>query len=162
MGVFLCKWLLPVWMSAVHPFYLSVTEIRYNGQRQALEVSCRIFSDDLENALKKYNHVTLDIIRPKDRPAADSMVSRYIRQHLHIKADGKPLALQYLGYRIEDDATWCFLEVPALKPLKQLDLQNDILYAEHDTQSHMIHVIVQDKRQSTKLDNPKAEASFRF
>lgn len=162
MGVFLCKWLLPVWMSAVHPFYLSVTEIRYNGPRQALEVSCRIFADDLENALKKYNHTTLDIIKPKDRPTVDSMVSRYIRQHLHIKADGKALSLHYLGYRIEDDAAWCFLEVPALKAVKQLDLQNDILYAEHETQSHMIHAIVQDKRQSTKLDNPKKEASFRF
>lgn len=162
MGVFLCKWLLPVWMSAVHPFYLSVTEIRYNEPRQALEVSCRIFADDLENALKKYNHTTLDIIKPKDRPAVDSMLSRYIRQHLSIKVDGKALSLQYLGYRIEDDAAWCFLEAPALKAVKQLDLQNDMLYAEHETQSHMIHAIVQDKRQSTKLDNPKKEASFRF
>ena len=149
-------------MSAVHPFYLSVTEIRYNGPRQALEVSCRIFADDLENALKKYNHTTLDIIKPKDRTAVDSMLSRYIRQHLQIRADWKNLSLNYLGYRIEDDAAWCFLEAPALKALRQLDLQNDILYAEHETQSHMIHAIVQDKRQSTKLDNPKKEASFRF
>lgn len=162
MGVFLCKWLLPVWMSVVHPFYLSVTEIRYNAPRQALEVSCRIFTDDFENALKKYNHTTLDIIKPKDRPAVDSMISRYIRQHLFIKADGKALTLRYLGYRIEEDAAWCFLEVAAVPALQQLDLQNDILYAEHETQSHMIHAIAGDKRQSTKLDNPEKEASFRF
>ncbi|QEH41413.1 hypothetical protein FW415_11175 [Chitinophaga sp. XS-30] len=162
MGVFLCKWLLPVWMSAVHPFYLSVTEIRYNAPRQALEVSCRIFADDLENALKKYNHTTLDVMKPSDRPAVDSMISRYLRQHLRIKADGRDLALRYLGYRIEDDAAWCFLEVPALPVIRQLDLQNDILYAEHETQSHMIHTVVQDQRKSVKLDNPKKDASFRF
>lgn len=149
-------------MSAVHPFYMSVTEIRYNPPRKTLEISCRIFSDDLENALKKQYNTSFDIIQPKNRPAVDSMIARYISQHLHIKADGKPLSLHYLGYRIEEDATWCFLEAAGVPGVKKLELQNDILYKEHSTQSHMIHAIVNDKRQSTKIDNPQTAAGFSF
>jgi hypothetical protein len=162
MGLLLCKWFLPLWMSAVHPFYMSVTEIRYNAPRKTLEISCRIFSDDLENALKKQYKTSFDIIRPANRTAVDSMIAQYIRGHLHIKTDGKPVSLQYLGYRIEEDATWCFLEITGVPGLQRLDLQNDILYKEHSTQSHMIHAIVNDKRQSTKIDNPKTEAGFSF
>ncbi|MBO9151072.1 DUF6702 family protein [Chitinophaga sp. GCM10012297] len=160
MGVLLCKWLLPVWFGAVHPFYMSVTEIRYNQPRKSLEVSCRIFTDDLENALKKYNKTSLDIIKPKDRPSVDTMIARYLRQHLALSADGKKLPLQYLGYQISEDAVWCFLEHAPMAPFKHLDIQNDVLYAEHDTQGHMIHLIVNDQRKSTKIDNPKAAASF--
>ncbi len=160
MGVLLCKWLLPVWMSAVHPFYMSVTEIRYNQPRKSLEVSCRIFTDDLENALKKYNKTSLDIIKPKDRPAVDSMIARYLRQHFALSADGKKLPSPVP--RLPGIRRRClvFPEVTPMAPFRHLDIQNDVLYAEHDTQGHMIHLIVNDQRKSTKIDNPKAAASF--
>lgn len=157
MGLLLCKWLI-----FLHPFYLSVTEIRHNASHKTLEISCRIFADDLENTLKKQSHTTFDIIQPKNRAAVDSLISRYIRQHLQISVDGKTLAPRYLGYKIEEDAAWCFLEVSNVAAIKKLDLKDDILYEQHESQSHMIHVIVNDKRQSTKLDNPKSEASFAF
>ncbi|MGX5819584.1 DUF6702 family protein [Chitinophaga lutea] len=162
MGLLLCKWLVAGWMSAVHPFYLSVTEIRFNAPRQTLEVSCRIFSDDLENALKKHNRTNFDIIRPKDRIAVDSMIARYLAGHLTISTDGQIRQLKYLGYKIEEDATWCFLEYTGLPSVKQIGVRNDILYKEHESQSHMIHAIVDRARQSTKIDNPKAVAEFTF
>ncbi|WP_126246944.1 DUF6702 family protein [Chitinophaga rhizosphaerae] len=162
MGVMLFKWCLPAIMTAMHPFYMSVTEIRYNSPRKSLEISCRIFSDDLENVLKKESKQPLDIIHPKNRPAADSLVAQYLRRHLFLSADGKPLSLKYLGYEISEDATWCYLECTPMAPFRKLDIKNDILYAEHATQSHMVHAIVNDRRQSTKLDNPSSNATFSF
>lgn len=162
MGVMLFKWCLPALMAAVHPFYMSVTEIRYNAPRKSLEISCRIFSDDLENVLKKQSGQPLDIIHPKNRAAADSLVAGYLRRHLSLRADGQPVHFKYLGYEIAEDATWCYLECAPLAPFRKLDVQNDILYSEHETQSHMVHVMVNDRRQSTKLDNPKASATFDF
>ncbi|MRG46028.1 hypothetical protein GFS24_12945 [Chitinophaga sp. SYP-B3965] len=157
MGLLLCKWLI-----FLHPFYLSVTEIRHNADHKTLEISCRIFADDLENTLKKQSHTTFDIIKPQNRATVDSLISRYIAKHLQITVDGKVLAPRYLGYKIEEEAAWCFLEVSGVATVKKLDLKDDILYEQHESQSHMIHVIVHDKRQSTKLDNPKANASFGF
>jgi hypothetical protein len=158
----LFKWCLPALMAAVHPFYMSVTEIRYNTPRKSLEISCRIFSDDLENVLKKESGQPLDIIHPKNHAAADSLVARYLRNHLSLRADGQPLSYKYIGYEISEDATWCYLECAPLAPFRKLDIRNDILYSEHETQSHMIHVIVGERRQSTKLDNPKSTAVFTF
>lgn len=157
MGLLLCKWLF-----FFHPFYLSVTEIRHNASHKTLEISCRIFADDLENTLKKQSHTTFDIIKPHNRVQVDSLISRYISQHLQIKVDGKTLAPRYLGYKIEEDAAWCFFECTGVPVVKKVDLMDNILYEAHESQSHMIHVIVNEKRQSTKLDNPKAAASFEF
>lgn len=157
MGLLLCKWLF-----FLHPFYMSVTEIRHNPSHKSLEISCRIFADDLENTLKKQSHVTFDIIKPKNRVQVDSLIARYIAQHFQIKVDGKTLAPRYLGYKIEEDAAWCFFECTGVPVVKKVELMDNILYEAHESQSHMIHVIVNDKRQSTKLDNPKATASFEF
>jgi Domain of unknown function (DUF6702) len=36
-----------------HPLYISVTEINHNAKDRILEVSCKIFTNDLETVLEK-------------------------------------------------------------------------------------------------------------
>lgn len=162
MGLILCKWLVPLWFSLVHPFYVSVTEIRHNAAKQELEVSCRIFADDLEMALKTTYKAPVDIIHPANRKTVDSFIAGYLQQHLRITIDGKPVTLQYMGYQIEEDAAWCFLEVKQVPSVKKVHVTNDILYSQHPNQINMMHVIVKEERKSTKLDNPDREADFAF
>jgi Domain of unknown function (DUF6702) len=151
-----------MWFTLVHPFYVSVTEIRHNAARQELEVSCRIFADDLEAALRTANKTTVDIMHPANRKAVDGFINNYLQQHLHIIVDGKPVVLKYLGYQIEEEAAWCFLEAKQVPSVKKVHVTNDILYSQHESQINMMHVIVKEERKSTKLDNPEKEADFVF
>jgi hypothetical protein len=151
-----------VWYTLLHPFYVSVTEIRHNAAQKELEVSCRIFTDDLELALKTQYKTPLDIIHPADRKKVDGLITDYINKHLHINVDGKPVALHYLGYQIEEDAAWCFLEAKDLAAVKKVHISNNILYSERPSQINMMHVVVKEVRKSTKLDNPEQEAEFVF
>lgn len=161
MGVLLYKWLIAasiLW----HPFYVSVTEIEHDKSDNELHISCRIFADDLESALKKQSKGSLDIIHPANRAATDSLIAGYLRKHLFVTADGKTIRLQYLGYKIEEEAAWCFLSAEKVPAFKSAHVRNDVLYDEHPNQINMIHVIVNGVRKSTKLDNPKADADFSF
>jgi phosphosulfolactate phosphohydrolase-like enzyme len=157
-GILLFKWLFTV----LHPFYVSVTEITHDAGKNELQVSSRIFADDLENVLKKQSRLPVDIIHPANRAQTDSLVAGYVAKHLFITIDGKAVKLHYLGYKIEEEAAWCFLEVENVKPFKQVHVKDDILYTEHPNQINMIHVILHGERKSTKLDNPKADADIQF
>lgn len=161
MGGFLFKWLVTAW-TAWHPFYVSVTEITHKKANNEIEVSCRIFADDLENTLKKQAKTPLDVIHPANRAKVDSLIAAYLRKHLIISTDGKPVQLQYLGYKIEEEAAWCFLAAEKVPAFKKAHVRNDILYDDHPNQINMVHVIVDEARKSTKLDNPKADADFSF
>jgi hypothetical protein len=156
-GILLFKWLL-VW----HPFYVSVTEVKHVSPGNEVQVSCRIFADDLENVLKKESKSQVDIIHPANRAKTDSLVAGYISRHLFITADGKQLKLRYLGYKIEEEAAWCFLEAENIPAFRKVHIKNDILYSEHPNQINMIHVLNNDTRKSTKLDNPAADADVQF
>jgi hypothetical protein len=160
-GVLLFKWLITA-SAFLHPFYVSVTEIAHDKSKNELQVSCRIFADDLENAIKKQYKAPLDIMHPANRAVADSLISVYLSKHLFITADGKAVHLQYLGYKIEEEAAWCFLAAEKVPAFKRAHVRNDILYNEHPNQINMIHVIQHEVRKSTKLDNPKADADFDF
>jgi hypothetical protein len=162
MGLLFCKWWMTAWMSLVHPFYLSVTEIRHHASKKELEVSCRIFADDFEKTLKSQYKTTFDIIHPTNRKQVDTLIKDYLSKHLIITINDKVAPLSYLGYKIEEDAAWCFLEVANIPTAQKVQIKNDILYEAHPNQINMIHVVVNDTRQSTKLDNPQSDALFKF
>lgn len=161
MGILLYKWLITAW-GALHPFYVSVTEVKHITASKEVQVSCRIFADDLENVLKKQSKLPVDIIHPANRRQTDSLVTDYLSKHLFVTIDGKAVKLQYLGYKIEEEAAWCFLAAENIPTFKKIHVKNDILYSEHPAQINMIHVIADETRKSTKLDNPKADADIQF
>ena len=44
---------VPVSAEAFHPFYISITEINHNAKDKTLEISCKMFAEDLEETLNK-------------------------------------------------------------------------------------------------------------
>lgn len=145
-----------------HPFYVSVTEINHNSRNKSIEISCRMFYDDVERALNKQNHTHIDIVKPGNKALVNQMLNAYIHKHLLVKVDGKILNPDFLGYEIQEDGAWAYLEVKNVARPKKVEVHDDLLYTEHPEQINMIHVTVNGERKSTKVENPAADASFSF
>ncbi|MBO9727676.1 MAG: hypothetical protein J7623_03450 [Chitinophaga sp.] len=162
MGLLLCKWWITLWMAALHPFYASVTEIAHDTNKKELQVSCRIFADDLENTLKAQYKTSFDITRPANRKQVEGYIAEYLSQHLTVTLDGKNVPLHFIGYKIEEDAVWSFLEAENVPAPKKVQVRDNLLYERHPTQTNMVHVLVGGERKSAKLDNPKDLAVLGF
>jgi hypothetical protein len=150
------------WLPLFHPFFVSLTEVQHNEKAHRLEVSCKVFSNDLEATLEKNYHTQIDILKPGDRARIEPLIRDYLQKHFQVLVDGKPVSFQFLGYEIEEDAAWCYLEAGKVNQVKRIDVKNDVLFAEHPSQTNLLHVTVKGRRQSTKLDNPESKASFSF
>src|ERR1700754_3903923 len=119
------------WLSFFHPFFVSVTEINHNARTQSVEVSCRIFYDDLEHTLEKQYHTQIDIVKPSDKNKVNQLLTDYIKKHLIIKADGKPVILNYVGYEIQEDAPGPFFKEKEIRKKKNLGLQTFFFSPKH-------------------------------
>ena len=154
--------ILIVFLSFFHPFYVSVTEINHNAKNKTIEISSKIFFDDLEQQIENESHVQIDIIKPKDKKKVDLLIANYVKRHLQIKVDGKVLAMNYVGYEIQEDAAWCYFEIPKVNKVKEIEINDNILFQLHKEQINMLNVVVDGKRQSTKLDAPEGKVVFKF
>jgi hypothetical protein len=150
------------WFHLFHPFFVSLTEVQHNEKAKRLEVSCKVFSNDLEAALEKNYRTQIDILKPGDQARIEPLIRDYLQKHFQVLVDGKPVSFQFLGYEIEEDAAWCYLEAGKVNQVTRIEVKNDVLFAEHPTQTNLLHVTVKGRRQSTKLDNPESKASFNF
>lgn len=165
----LFKWLLIpfLWVGIVkdtgrHPIYMSVTEIEHNAKERSLEVSCKIFTDDFEKALRNAYNTHIDLQDEKIKPAMDKMVNDYVQKHLRISADGRPVLLKYLGYEIIEEGVYSYYRGDNFSSVNKLTVKDDILFEYKKEQMNLIHVTVKGKRKSTKLDNPESNAVVEF
>ena len=167
MASFLFKWLLIGGLAfnpaaTYHPIYVSVTEIEHNAKDKTLEVSCKIFTDDFEKALRSTYKTYVDLLKPKDKNATNKLVADYVQKHLLIKVDGKPVALQFQGYEQDEEGIVSYYQVNHINAVKKLDITDNILFEYKKEQLSIIHTTVNGNKKSTKLVNPDDKASFEF
>jgi hypothetical protein len=167
MASFLFKWLLIggfVFNAAAtyHPIFVSVTEIEHNAKDKTLEISCKIFTDDFEKALRSTYKTSVDLLKPKDKIAMNKLVADYVQKHLLIKVDGKPVALQFLGYEQDEEGIESYYQVSNVASVKKLDITDNILFEYKKEQISIIHTTVNGNKKSTKLTNPEEKYSFEF
>jgi hypothetical protein len=164
----LFKWLLVpfVWFSlgakSHHPIFVSVVEIEHNAKEKSLEVSCKIFTDDFEKTLRAAYKTHIDLMDEKIKPAMDKLVNDYVQKHLKINADGKILALKYLGYERIEEGIYSYFEINNINSVKKITVSDNILFEYNKQQINLVHVIVGGNRKSTKLTNPESIATVEF
>ncbi|MCD4711231.1 MAG: hypothetical protein K8R52_10315, partial [Bacteroidales bacterium] len=111
--------LLGGWL--MHEFYVSLTEIRYNPETERIEVSMRIFPDDLDRALLQKTGIHTQLATELEPPGADSLLMEYLLESFSIVVNGDRTLLHYLGKEQEANAIWCYLESePVNKPVTLL------------------------------------------
>ncbi|HEY0042164.1 MAG TPA: DUF6702 family protein [Flavisolibacter sp.] len=152
----------PEGSEALHPFYVSVTEINHNAAEKTLEISCKFFADDFEHVLEKAFKAQLDITAEKDKASFDGYIPAYINKHFSLVVDGKAVKLNYVGYEKEKESVYCYFEVANAAAARRLDITNNLLYDLTAEQINIMHITVGGKRQSGKLSYPDVKASYQF
>lgn len=144
--------------AALHAFHTSLTEIQYNAKDKSLEITIRLFTDDLENALTKLNNGQKIMVGGKN-DNSDAVLSKYIQQHFAILTPQKQKkTLNYLGKELEGDATWVYVEVPESQVVKGHILYNDIMQELFDDQTNLVNFFYAGSKK-TFLFNSKVKST---
>jgi hypothetical protein len=162
MAIISLNWLVTIFLGLIHPFFVSMTDINYNGKEKELEISVRIFTDDLENTLRKYHSANIDILHPADIKQMNGFVNDYIEMHLQLNVNGSPVQISFLGYEQQSESIWSYFEVKNINNVQKLNITNSLLHDYNTNQVNMIHAKANDKEYTTKLDYPNTLASFSF
>lgn len=162
MANILLQWLVTGMLFAMHPFYVSVLDINHNEKDAAVEISIRVFTDDMERVLQKYTTRKIDLTTPPDRRFVESQVSSYINQKLQLTLNESPVTPKFLGYEIQKESVWMYLEVAGTKEVRSLDIDCKLLYDLEPSQTNLVNAKANGKQQTYKLDNPKSKVGFQF
>ncbi|MEJ8844862.1 DUF6702 family protein [Lacibacter sp. H375] len=145
---------------ALHPYYMSVTEFEYKPAEKEVQVACKIFTDDLEETLKKEYKRKVDILNASSKKENEQLLNRYLQQHLRLQLDGKTAALQMIGFEQEGEAVWIYLVASNTAAFKSAIVFNDLLYSYREDQLNIIHFKNKGERKSHRFTFPNKEVTL--
>lgn len=120
-----------------HKFYLSNTSIEFNAQTRAIEITSKIFTDDLEHAIEaqcyRYNSLY------PQTPEVFELVKKYIGDKISLQVGGRNVVLNFLGYSVDNDMTTLFIEGNYFEP-NQVIINNTILLELYADQQNILDV----------------------
>lgn len=150
------------WMANIHPFYVSLTDIRYNPDHQRLEIAQKIFWDDLEKALAGRYDVEVDFLNPEDPHELEKIIETYLLEMNEILINNKKVSLVYLGYEIEEDTAWFYMEGNNISVPDAVKIKNSILIHHFDKQQNIVNFYLGESPKSliTYKDREWGELNF--
>lgn len=162
MKYFLISLLLFFTLSFAHPFYLSVCDLKFNPVSQKIEGTLKVFTNDLEDALKRLGNKTIDLIHSKNKKEDLLILNQYLIKRLSLFSNDKGLSYQLLGYETEEESTWIYFETSFCSLPKNLKVENSLLYDFLKEQMNLINLEVEGQKKSWKLTYPEKQVIFQF
>ena len=84
-----------------HPFHATITSFNCNANDQSIEITIKLFTDDLENVLKDSGGSDLRIDIESNRAIIDSLIFDYIKNNLILLFDEKRRKISWVGKEFE-------------------------------------------------------------
>lgn len=137
----LCCALLLAGFKWAHEYYVSVGEMRL-GSSNRLELSLRVFTDDLEYALRQDGYPGVDVLND---PKADSLIDRYLQKHLDFYLNSGTLAWELIGTEGDAEGVFLFVETGPIEPLREaVTVVNSVLTDYFPAQINILHYVTAD------------------
>jgi len=130
----------------VHKFYVSVNQIDFVPKKKALEITSRIFIDDIDLALEKKYGKKYYLGTPKETSESIDFLKKYLKEKFIMKVNGQQKEIIFLGKEVEDNVLICYLTIKNVEKVTSLEIKNTILMELYD-QQHIFHTnILGDKK----------------
>ena len=136
-----------------HKFYVSVTQIDYVPNKKRVEITSRIFIDDLEKALTKKYQRKPNITSSNELPEAEEWIKTYIKEKIKVSINKKPQVIEYLAKEVEGDVLIIYTKIAISKKINTFDIYNALLTEVYTDQQNIVHINVNSNKKSILLTN---------
>jgi hypothetical protein len=141
---------------------VSVTQIEYVKEKQAVQIISRIFIDDFEKLLRERYDSNITLAVKNESNKVNFYVEKYLAEKFQIKINGAKAQMNFIGKEYEADIVYCYLEIENVKNITSFEVTNQVLFDLFDEQKNIVRTNINDKNKSFILikQNDKGLLNF--
>jgi hypothetical protein len=126
---------------AFHKFYMGVFQVNYVAEKKMIQITSRIFVDDLNNGMEKKYHKKTFVGTDKETAEDVELLKKYLAENFLIKVNGQSKAISFLSKEVEsDDVLVCYSRIKDIEKFKTLEISNTILVDWNSEQQNITHI----------------------
>jgi hypothetical protein len=145
-----------------HKFYVGVFQIDYFKEKKAVQITARLFIDDLEKALYKKHNKHFYLTTKDEISDANSYIASYLSEKLKIKINNKVQTLQFLSKEQENNIVICYLKINFKDNIKELEISNTILSDIFKEQQNLLHLNINGNKKTILFTNTETNQKLKY
>lgn len=146
----------------VHKFYVSIYQINFVPEKKMLQITSRIFMDDLNYVLEKNFKKRVNIGEPIENEEDVVMMKKYINDNFSIKINGKQKQINFLSKEIDNNVVICYFNVKDISKITSIEIQNKMLLDLNSDQQNIIQTNINGKKKSLMLEGESFTDILKF
>jgi uncharacterized protein YgbK (DUF1537 family) len=146
----------------VHKFYVSVTEVAFTESKNRIEITTRIFIDDLEKGLEKKYNKKINLATKQEIPQAKEFIKGYLNQRVQANVNDQTVEVVFLGAEVENDVLICYLKIDFSKKITTFELYNNLLTEIYADQQNLVHTNINSTKKSFLLTKSDKTAQIKY
>lgn len=134
-----------------HKFYVSTYQVNYISQKKMVQITSRIFIDDLNEALEKKYKKRAFVGTDRQTDADVDLMKKYLSEKFIIKINGQQKAFNYLSNELEANVIVCYFSIKDIAKLNSLSVENSALMELNGDQQNVIQANLDGEKKSLLL-----------
>ena len=129
----------------VHKYYISLIKVEYKKESKSVQITMRIFIDDLQQVLKKTYDKNIELEENNE------LIFRYVKDNFSVKINNTKRSYLYLGKEYENDVVFLYLEVKNIETIQSIEIQNSMLMSTFPEQKNIIKLNINNIKKTFLL-----------
>jgi hypothetical protein len=135
----------------IHKFYVSIYQINFASEKKMLQITSRLFVDDVNAVLyKKYGKKT-NLGERNESQEDVNLMKKYILDNFSLKVNGQLKPINYLSKEMEGNVIICYYNIKDISKIKSLEVKNSALIELNSEQQNIIQSTIYGEKQSLLL-----------
>ena len=136
-----------------HKFYISIYQIKFAPEKKMLQITTRIFIDDLNKALENKHHQKPHIGESSETPEEVALMNQYLLEHFTIKVNGTSKPIIFLSKELENNVVVGYYKITNVAKISTLEIKNTALMELFSEQQNIIQTTINGNKKSLLLTN---------
>ncbi|SHF35552.1 hypothetical protein SAMN05444377_10756 [Flavobacterium fontis] len=153
-------WLLTSGFSA-HKFYVAIFQVDHNASKKRMEITARVFADDLNSALDKKYKTRHHLATDQETEADIADMKKYFAAHLRLTIGGQPKTLQFKSKALDGNVYVCYFSIPDVSKATPMEVENTVFTELFEDQQNMMHFQYNGTKQTLVLTGENSKGMLK-
>ena len=127
---------------AAHKFYVALYQVNYAPEKKMLQITTRIFVDDLNTAIGKKYQKKVNLGSEKETEEDLIFFKKYFNEKFNIKVNGQAKPIHFLSKEMEGDVLICYFSIKEIQKINSIEIYNAVITEGNSEQQNIMHFTV--------------------
>jgi hypothetical protein len=148
--------------TASHKFYVAIFQVKHVPEKKMIQITARIFTDDLNNALQKKYKQPFHLGEKEEAPEELALMKQYIADNFKVDVNRQRKPLVFISKEIENNVLVCYFKITDVPKIGDLSVTNTILFDFVTEQQNIIQITVGSEKENMLLTLDKPQETMKF